>query len=102
LSFDGFIISLETSLDVIPAKAGIQCFQLFLDACLVWLKKAINKKRGVWGARPPKTQFNFTNSVKPYKVGEEKDPAVGFEPVAKYLPSARQKSVINLVHDTGC
>jgi hypothetical protein len=26
--------SLKTSFDVIPAKAGIQCFQIVLDACL--------------------------------------------------------------------
>ncbi len=45
-------------------------------------KQIIKKKRGVWGARPPKTQFKFFNSVKPYKMVEEKDPAVGFEPVA--------------------
>ena len=31
---DGFVKSLNTSFDVIPAKAGIQCFQIVLDACL--------------------------------------------------------------------
>ena len=31
---DGFVKSLKTSFDVIPAKAGIQCFQIVLDACL--------------------------------------------------------------------
>ena len=33
-NFDGFVKSLKTSFDVIPAKAGIQCFQMVLDACL--------------------------------------------------------------------
>ena len=33
-TFDGFVKSLKSSLDVIPAKAGIQCFQIVLDACL--------------------------------------------------------------------
>jgi len=32
--FDGFVKSLKTSFDVIPAKAGTQCFQIVLDACL--------------------------------------------------------------------
>ena len=31
---DGFVKSLKTSFGVIPAKAGIQCFQIVLDACL--------------------------------------------------------------------
>jgi hypothetical protein len=31
---DGFVKSLKTSLSVIPAKAGIQYFQMVLDACL--------------------------------------------------------------------
>ena len=31
---DGFVKSLKTSIGVIPAKAGIQCFQIVLDACL--------------------------------------------------------------------
>ena len=31
---DGFVKSLKTSFDVIPAKAGIQYFQMVLDACL--------------------------------------------------------------------
>ncbi len=31
---DGFVKSLKTSFDVIPAKAGIQCFQIVLNACL--------------------------------------------------------------------
>jgi hypothetical protein len=31
---DGFVKSLKTTLSVIPAKAGIQYFQGFLDACL--------------------------------------------------------------------
>jgi len=31
---------------------------------------------------------------------EEKGCVVGFEPVAKFLPSARSKLGINLVHDT--
>ena len=34
LKIDGFIKSLTASFDVIPAKAGIQCFQIVLDACL--------------------------------------------------------------------
>jgi len=33
---------------------------------------------------------------------EEKDHSLGFEPGIKFLPSARFKSVINMVHDTGC
>jgi hypothetical protein len=33
-TFDGFVKSLKTSISVIPAKAGIQYFQLVLDACL--------------------------------------------------------------------
>ena len=31
---NGFVKSLKSSFDVIPAKAGIQCFQIVLDACL--------------------------------------------------------------------
>jgi hypothetical protein len=31
---DGFVKSLKTFFGVIPAKAGIQCFQILLDACL--------------------------------------------------------------------
>jgi hypothetical protein len=31
---DGFVESLKTSFGVIPAKAGIQCFRIVLDACL--------------------------------------------------------------------
>ena len=31
---DGFVKSLKTFFGVIPAKAGIQCFQIVLDACL--------------------------------------------------------------------
>ena len=31
---DGSVKSLKTSFSVIPAKAGIQCFQIVLDACL--------------------------------------------------------------------
>ena len=34
LNIDGFVKSLKTSFGVIPAKAGIQCFQIGLDACL--------------------------------------------------------------------
>ena len=34
LIFDGFVKSLKSSIDVIPAKAGIQCFHIVLDACL--------------------------------------------------------------------
>ena len=34
IKFDGFVKSLKSSFDVIPAKAGIQCFQIVLDACL--------------------------------------------------------------------
>jgi hypothetical protein len=33
LNIDGFVKSLKTSFSVIPAKAGIQYFQMFLDAC---------------------------------------------------------------------
>ena len=33
-NIDGFVKSLKTSFGVIPAKAGIQCFQIVLDACL--------------------------------------------------------------------
>jgi hypothetical protein len=32
--FDGFVKSLKSSFGVIPAKAGIQYFQIVLDACL--------------------------------------------------------------------
>jgi hypothetical protein len=31
---DGFVKSLKTSFNVIPVKAGIQYFQMVLDACL--------------------------------------------------------------------
>ncbi len=31
---DGLVKNLETFVDVIPAQAGIQCFQIVLDACL--------------------------------------------------------------------
>jgi hypothetical protein len=34
LEIDGFVQSLKTSFGVIPTKAGIQCFQIVLDACL--------------------------------------------------------------------
>ncbi len=34
LKLDGFVKSLESSYSVIPAKAGIQYFQIVLDACL--------------------------------------------------------------------
>ena len=34
VKIDGFVKSLKTSFGVIPAKAGIQCFQILLDACL--------------------------------------------------------------------
>jgi hypothetical protein len=33
-NFRGFVKSLNTSFDVIPAKAVIQCFQIVMDACL--------------------------------------------------------------------
>ena len=32
--YDGFVKSLNADFDVIPAKVGIQCFELLLDACL--------------------------------------------------------------------
>jgi hypothetical protein len=31
---DGLVKNLKTSFYVFPAKAGIQCFQIVLDACL--------------------------------------------------------------------
>jgi hypothetical protein len=34
MKFDGFVKSLKSSFGVIPAKAGIQYFQIVLDACL--------------------------------------------------------------------
>ena len=43
---------------------------------------------------------SFLFSVKPINLVEEKGCVVGFEPVAEFLPSARFKSGINLVHDT--
>jgi hypothetical protein len=33
-NLDGLVKRLKTSFDVIPAKAGIQCFQVVLGACL--------------------------------------------------------------------
>ena len=33
-NFNDIVKSLKTSFGVIPAKAGIQCFQIVLDACL--------------------------------------------------------------------
>ncbi len=42
----------------------------------------------------------FFNSVKPLNLEEEKGCVLGSEPVAEFLPSARFKSGINLVHDT--
>jgi len=33
-SVDDLVKSLKTSFYVFPAKAGIQCFQIVLDACL--------------------------------------------------------------------
>jgi len=33
-NIDGLVKSLKSSFSVIPAKAGIQCFQILLDACL--------------------------------------------------------------------
>jgi len=43
----------------------------------------------------------FFYSVKPLDLGEEKDQSLGREPVVEFLPSARFKSVINMVRDTG-
>jgi len=56
------------------------------------------------GGAPPRRNFNkaFFDSVKPLSLEEEKDGVLGYEPVTEFLPSARFKSVINLVHDTGC
>ena len=34
MKIDSFVNSLKTSFSVIPAKAGIQYFQIVLDACL--------------------------------------------------------------------
>ena len=61
-------------------------------------------KTEVRGYSPPsynntKTK-SFLLSVKPIIIAEEKDRVVGSEPVTKFLPSARFKSGINLVHDT--
>ena len=52
---------------------------------------------------PPPSYNNtksFLLSVKPIIIAEEKDRVLGSEPVAEFLPSARFKSGINLVHDT--
>jgi transposase len=42
----------------------------------------------------------FHCSVKPFIIAAEKDCVLGFEPATEFLPAARQKSGINLVHDT--
>jgi transposase len=42
----------------------------------------------------------FLCSVKSLTLEAEKDRVLGFEPVTKFLPAARPKSGINLVHDT--
>jgi hypothetical protein len=34
MKIDGFVKSLKTAFSVLPAKAGIQYFQMVLDACL--------------------------------------------------------------------
>jgi hypothetical protein len=34
LNIDNFVKSLKTSFGVIPAKAGITCFYIIMDACL--------------------------------------------------------------------
>ena len=63
----------------------------------------LKRKRGVRGVSPrtKKHQLNsFLFSVKPISLVEEKGNRLGFEPVAKFLPSARSKLGINLVHDT--
>jgi hypothetical protein len=41
----------------------------------------------------------FLHSVKPLGL-EEKGPTLGLEPAGQFLPSARSKSVINMVPDT--
>jgi hypothetical protein len=41
------------------------------------------------------------NSVKPLDLEEEKEQSLGREPVIEFLPSARFKSVVNMVRDTG-
>ena len=73
--------------------------------CLVCLKlEKIIILSGVRGYPPPaysntKTK-SFLLSVKPIIIAEEKGCVLGSEPVAEFLPSARFKSGINLVHDT--
>jgi len=82
---------------------------MFLRALrvLVWLKKIKNKKfkTGGAGGVPPPRRFrfhiSFLYSVKSIiSLEVEKDRVVGFEPGTKFLPTARVKSGINLVHDT--
>jgi hypothetical protein len=60
---------------------------------------------GVWGWSPntenSKRQPNFFLFGKALDLEEEKEQSLGCEPVIEFLPSARFKSVINMVRDTG-
>jgi len=62
-------------------------------------------KLGVWGWSPntenSKRQLNFSLFGKALDLEEEKEQSLAYEPVTEFLPSARFKSVINMVHDTG-
>ena len=65
-----------------------------------------NKKKrgGVGGVLPHRKikifQYAFFYSVKPLNLEEEKGTSLGREPVLEFRPSARFKSVINMVQDT--
>ena len=48
-----------------------------------------------------KVSYFFPFSVEPLDLEEEKEQSLGYEPVLEFLPSARFKSVINMVRDTG-
>ena len=45
-------------------------------------------------------RYAFFHSVKPINLEEEKGASLGYEPAVEFLPSARFKSVINMVQDT--
>ena len=77
-------------------------FALTIYPCMV-KKNEIKKTEGVGEYPHTKKlvyQKTFLYSVKLLCLEEEKESSLGSEPVNKFLPSARFKLGINLVHDT--
>ncbi len=74
-------------------------------ACIRKIDLKLKRKTGGVGGVPPHRKikiflYAFFHSVKPLSLEEEKGTSLGFEPVLEFLPSARFKSVINMVQDT--